>query len=233
MIDYQHIYEHRADQYELLVAREDYQQHIIAALRGIRPIEGQDIVEFGAGTGRLTRMLAPFARHILAFDASPQMLDVAAAKLQQQGAINCVLAIGDNRNLPVADASADLALAGWTFGHSVGWYPETWRDEIGRAVGEMRRILRPGGTAIILETLGTGHETPEPPTAGLAAYYRWLEEEQGFSTTWIRTDYRFQSRVEARHLTHFFFGEPMDGELTDDKRVILPECTGVWWWMAS
>ena len=64
MPDFKAIYAHHADQYDQLVAREDYQQNIIRALRQIRPLDGLDVVELGAGTGRLTRMLTPLARGI-------------------------------------------------------------------------------------------------------------------------------------------------------------------------
>ena len=55
------------------------------------------------------------------------------------------------------------------------------------ALDEMCRVLRAGGVAVILETMTTGSETPAPPTEGLAVYYRWLEDERGFSSTIART----------------------------------------------
>ncbi len=90
-------------------------------------------------------------------------------------------------------------------------------------------MLRPGGTIIILETLGTGYETPHSPDS-LMAYYAFLEEEEGFSSTWIRTDYQFESLTEAEALTRFFFGESMADKVISEDPVILPECTGIWWW---
>ena len=229
MPDFKTIYAEHAEQYDLLVAREDYQQNIIRAVSRIRPLGGLEVVEFGAGTGRLTGLLAPLVRSILAFDASRHMLDVAAAKLARAGPANWKLAVAANRDLPTDDQSADLAIAGWTFGHMTEWYAATWRDEIGRAVREMRRVLRPGGTAIILETLGTGWERPHPPSEVLAAYYAMLEADYGFASTWIRTDYRFESQVEAEELTGFFFGAASATTTTEEGYAIVPECTGIWW----
>jgi ubiquinone/menaquinone biosynthesis C-methylase UbiE len=229
MPDFQTIYAQHADQYDQLVAREDYQGNIIRTLSQIRPLAGLDVVELGAGTGRLTTLLAPQARSMRVFDASQHMLDVASEKLARSGLENWEVAVADSRMLPVGDASADLSIAGWTFGHLTEWQAETWRDEIGRALGEMLRVLRPGGTAIVLETLGTGRETPQPPNAGLAAYYAMLEQEYRFSTTWIRTDYRFNSATEAAVLTSFFFGTAMPASVAAEGYAIVPECTGVWW----
>ncbi|NJL56819.1 class I SAM-dependent methyltransferase [bacterium] len=78
------------------------------------------MVEFGAGTGRLTRLLAPIVKHIRAFDASAHMLETAAQTLTNLGVMNWSVEQADNRSLPVAAASADVAIAGWSFGHMVG-----------------------------------------------------------------------------------------------------------------
>lgn len=226
---FQDIYTNKAAQYEAMIAREDYQDNLLPALAAILPLGGLDVVEFGAGTGRLTRLLAPTVNSIRAYDASQHMLDKARETLQQTDASNWSLDVADNHALPTANNSADLVIEGWSFGHAVGWHPDTWRDEIGRALTEMKRILRPGGTAILLETLGTGSETPTPPTPGLAELYAWWQSEQGFNHQWIRTDYQFASVAEADELTRFFFGDDLADRIVREGLVILPECTGIWW----
>jgi ubiquinone/menaquinone biosynthesis C-methylase UbiE len=226
---FQTIYAQHADQYEALVAREDYQGNILATLQYIKSLEGLEVVEFGAGTGRLTMLLAPLVKSIRAFDGSEHMLTVTIDKLRKSGLNNWKVEAADNRTLPVESGSADLAIQGWSFGHFCGWYPDTWREEIGKCIGEMRRVLRPGGTAVMLETMGTGRETPLPPTEALAAYYAWLEGDHGFATTTIRTDYQFESLEEAEQLTRFFFGDELADTVVRNQWVILPECTGVWW----
>jgi ubiquinone/menaquinone biosynthesis C-methylase UbiE len=226
---FKEIYENKAEQYEAMVAREDYELNIPRALQEIRPFVDLEVVELGAGTGRLTAIIAPLARRIRAFDESAQMLAVAAGKLEAAGLDNWETAVADNGSLPVGDGEADLAIAGWSLGHATGWYPDTWKEEIGRALAEMHRVLSPGGTIIILETMGTGRETPEPPVEGLARFYAWLEGELGFSYRWIRTDYRFDNPEQAADLTRFFFGGDLADRLLAERRAILPECTGIWW----
>jgi ubiquinone/menaquinone biosynthesis C-methylase UbiE len=229
LADYKLIYTHEAKRYDRLVAREDYRGHIIPALAQIRPLKGLAAVELGAGTGRITRLLAPEVNHITALDISPHMLSVAKRKLSQSGLANWQLGAADNRQLPLKTGTADLTIAGWSLGHSVGWYPDSWRQEIGRALDEMARVLRPGGTIILLETLGTNHETPLPPTPGLVAFFTWLEQKRGFQRAWIRTDYSFDSVQEAIDLTRFFFGDDMAEAIAATNSPIVPECTGIWW----
>ena len=220
---YRRIYADAPEVYDRLVGQEDCEGRLLSALRGIAPLDG-DIVEFGAGTGRLTRLLAPSARSLRAFDASPAMLTLARGLLPPRPAL--ALATAANHALPVPSASADLALAGWTFGHATGWNPDGWEVEIRTCLDEMQRVLRPGGTAIVIETLGTGRTEPEPPNAALASYYRLLES-LGFRRGWIRTDYRFATREEADRLCLAFFGATFE-LVVEETSWRLPECTGLW-----
>lgn len=229
MTDFKQIYQTQAEQYEYLVAHEDYEGNILRALQAIRPFTGTTVVELGAGTGRLTRLLAPFAQHIIACDIAQPMLEVARQKLQQGGWYNWQTVVCDNRELAVAGDTADVTIVGWSLGHFVSWYADNWREEIGRSLSEMRRVLRSNGTLIIIETLGTNQLDPAPPTPGLAAYYQWLENEQGFQATSIRTDYRYPSVAEAIASTRFFFGDAMADDVERKNSPIVPECTGIWW----
>ncbi|MFZ0545985.1 MAG: class I SAM-dependent methyltransferase, partial [Candidatus Promineifilaceae bacterium] len=142
-MDFKRIYNSEAARYDLLVSREDYQGNILRALTEIRPLSGLEIVELGAGTGRLTRLLAPLMKHMLVMDISPHMLE--AARMRQENG-RCTYAVAENGRLPAADYSADLALAGWSIGHLTGWYPDDWPERVDRVVGEMIRVVRPNGT---------------------------------------------------------------------------------------
>ena len=92
----------------------------------------------------------------------------------------------------------------------------------------MKRVLRPCGMIMILEGLVWGTETPRP-TDAWAAYHTCLEKEYGFSSTWIRTDYGFESLAEAQELTRFFGGDEPADRVSRENWVIVPECSGIWW----
>ena len=229
MVDYIRIYATQAAQYEALVTREDYAHNIRPALESIHPFAGLRVIELGAGTGRLTRLFTSETERIFAFDISIPMLIEARSQLEANRRSNYALGVADNRQIPASDDACDLIVVGWSLGHFVSWYPDSWLEEINRVLLEMKRVLRPGGTIIILETLGTGQKQPKPPTRGLANYYAWLENDHGFSSTWIRTDYRFASAAEAEHLTRFFFGDELADQIVLKGQLTLPECTGIWW----
>lgn len=222
-------YRRQADLYEHLVARQDGRGNLFAALNEIRRLDELQVVEFGAGTGNLTRLLAAQARRVFAFDIEPAMLMRAQSILDASGMTNWSLAIGDNARMPVASHSADLVIEGWSFGHVLDWHADDWRRQSAQMLAEMRRILKPGGVAILIEDLGVGLRQPQAPGAAADRLYAYWREERGYAQRWIRTDYHFASPAEADKLTRFFFGNALADAGLAGGKVILPECTGIWW----
>jgi ubiquinone/menaquinone biosynthesis C-methylase UbiE len=224
-IDYHAIYREQAEAYDRLVTAEDRNGNILVALQSLSQLHGARVLEVGVGTGRITRLLAPLVARLHGCDDSRAMLAVARRHLRLRHADRITLSLADVRALPVRDGWAELAVAGWVFGHFTEWTEATWRDEIGHALDATERAVGPGGTIVILETMGTGTADPGPPTAALAAYYRWLEWERGFSRSIIRTDYEFRSLSEAVSCIRSFVGAEI-AALVKQRRV--PEWTGVW-----
>ncbi|MFC4303657.1 class I SAM-dependent methyltransferase [Cohnella boryungensis] len=225
MPDHDRIYEEEAAQYHELIAR---QSNLKAVIEEIAPIGGRDIVDMGAGTGRLSAVLAPEAKSLIALDAAEAMLQIAAARLHQAGLTNWTMQVADHRKLPLADDSADLVVSGWSICYLTGSNVPEWEENLKKIVTEIKRVLRRGGAAIIFETLGTGHETPSPPDF-LRPYYAKLTGEYGFSHRWIRLDYAFENAEEAERLTRFFFGDELADKAASLGLTHLPECAGIWW----
>ena len=221
------IYQTDGDRYEALIACEDYQGNIGKTLDEIINVDGLDVLDLGAGTGRLAVMLAPRARSMRAFDVSEEMLRVCRTRFESSGLSNWQVEAADHRLIPVPDHSADLVVSGWSVAYLYVWNPETWRSELEKWLGEMKRILRPGSFIVLFESLGTGNELPIK-LEHLKEYYPWLDEV-GFQNKWIRTDYKFDSITEAEELSRFFFGNELGDKVRKNNWVILPECTGVWW----
>lgn len=221
------IYQTDGDRYEALIAREDYQGNILKALEEIVRPDGLDILDLGAGTGRLAVMLAPRAKSMRAFDVSEEMLRVCRRRLEARRLSNWEVKVADHRQLPIPDSSADLAVSGWSVSYLAVWNPDSWRRELENWLGEMKRVLRRGSHIVLFESLGTGNESPIK-LEHLQEYYPWLDEV-GFQNKWIRTDYKFESLEEAEDLSRFFFGDELGGTVKENNWVVLPECTGVWW----
>jgi ubiquinone/menaquinone biosynthesis C-methylase UbiE len=221
------VYDSHADRYELLVFREDYQKNLPKHISQIRNFHDIDIVELGAGTGRLTRFLARDARHVYASDLSYPMLRQGTQMLNAQEAQRCVLSVADMRRIPFPDNCADMVIAGWSFCYLAVWGQEHWQQEVEAGLQEALRVLRPGGVIVLLENFGTGFEEPAPPPH-LNDYFDYLKS-QGFQSDWLRTDYQFESMQEAADLSDFFFGGELAEKVKTNQWTILPECTGILW----
>ncbi|SEB49154.1 class I SAM-dependent methyltransferase [Paenibacillus sp. GP183] len=225
MPNHEEIYSNQAETYDLLISK---QESLYETINTIKRVEGLDILDIGAGSGRLTCVLAPKVKSILALDQSEAMLQVTANKLQKAGLHNWRTQVADHRKLPVEDNSADLIVSGWSICYLGSSNVENWKENIHQVMMEIKRVLRPGGTAIIIENFGTGSETPNPPNF-LSEYYSLLETVYGCSHKWIRTDYTFENLGEAERLTRFFFGDILAEKVVKEKLAKLPECAVVWW----
>jgi ubiquinone/menaquinone biosynthesis C-methylase UbiE len=92
-------------------------------------------VDAACGTGRLAARLVVRGYDVTGVDDSPEMLALARARVP-----GATFRHGDLRQLPVSDGSADLVVSGLALTHV---------PELGVAFGELARVLRPGGTAIV------------------------------------------------------------------------------------
>ena len=95
------------------------------------PAGAKRVLDLGAGTGKLTRLLLDRALDIVAVDPSAQMLGVFERSLH-----GIPTHLGSGEDIPLGDASVDAVVSGQA------WH---WVDPV-RAVPEVARVLRPGGT---------------------------------------------------------------------------------------
>lgn len=101
-----------------------------------------DIADLGAGEGMLSQLLAHRARQVWCIDNSPRMVEVGTELAKKNGLANLTYKLGDVEEVPLPEASVDLAILSQALHHAQR--PQT-------AVAEAFRILRPGGQLIILD----------------------------------------------------------------------------------
>jgi ArsR family transcriptional regulator len=106
-------------------------------------------VDLGIGDGLLTLMLAEVATEVTAVDISPPMLSALRARAAQKGVPNVKTVEGDIQDLPLSDASFDVAVLSQALHHAAA--PE-------RALAEAYRVLVPGGRVLVLDLLAHGEE---------------------------------------------------------------------------
>lgn len=90
-----------------------------------------EVLDLGAGTGKLTTRLVERGLDVVAVDPIPEMLDLLRTSLPDTPAL-----LGTAEEIPLPDDSVDAVLV------AQAWH---WFDET-RAIKEIARVLRPGGS---------------------------------------------------------------------------------------
>jgi SAM-dependent methyltransferase len=105
----------------------------LAGHRGLGP--SATVVDVGAGTGKLTRLLADRSQAVIAVEPTPGMAAVLAASVPRAATV-----VATAERLPLAADTVDLYTAGQAF----HWFdPEP-------AVAEAARVVRPGGWVALI-----------------------------------------------------------------------------------
>jgi SAM-dependent methyltransferase len=100
------------------------------AIDWLLPPGARDVLDLGAGTGKLTTRLVERGLHVIAVDPIAEMLEVLSHSLPETPAL-----LGTAEEIPLPDNSVDAVLV------AQAWH---WFDPQ-RAIPEVARVLRPGG----------------------------------------------------------------------------------------
>lgn len=100
------------------------------------------IADLGAGEGLISQLLARRAQQVWCIDNSPRMVEVGTELAHKNGLDNLAYKLGDIEQVPLPDASVDLAILSQALHHAN--HPQA-------AVLEAARILKPGGQLLILD----------------------------------------------------------------------------------
>jgi ubiquinone/menaquinone biosynthesis C-methylase UbiE len=100
------------------------------------------IADLGAGEGTFSLLLAQRAKHVIAVDNSVRMVEFGADLARKQGVKALEYRLGDLEEVPIEDATVDLAFFSQSLHHAL--HP-------GRAIGEAWRIVKPGGRIAVLD----------------------------------------------------------------------------------
>lgn len=128
-----------------------------------------EVLDAACGTGRYAAHLAGRGHSVVGVDQSPEMLELARAKLP-----GCRFLDGELTDLPLEDASVDAAVCGLALVHVA---------DLARAVGELARVVRPGGRIVLsdvhpfLVTLGWQAQFPTDAGRGYMRLHRHLPSD--------------------------------------------------------
>jgi ubiquinone/menaquinone biosynthesis C-methylase UbiE len=93
------------------------------------------VLDLGAGTGKLTRLLVPAFEHVIAVEPADAMRRMLESLCPAAEAL-----AGTGQEIPLSEASVDAVFAAQAF----HWF------DVHRAVAEIARVLRPPGSLVLM-----------------------------------------------------------------------------------
>ncbi len=126
-----------------------------------------DVLDVAAGTGHLSRAIAPHVKRVVAVDLTPEMLLKGSHEAAEDGITNITFEQGLAENLPYPHDAFNMVVSRFSIHHFVD--PEI-------QIAEMVRVCRPEGRIAIIDLVSPDDET-------LAAAYNRLERMRDPSHT--------------------------------------------------
>lgn len=118
--------------------------HDLDALVNAVPVEGARILDVGCGTGHTTLAVALRAMSVVGVDLTDEMLAEGRRLASERGLQNVSFVRGDAERLDYPEASFDVVVSRYSAHH----FPHPQR-----ALREMARVLTPGGTFLLVDTV--------------------------------------------------------------------------------
>jgi ubiquinone/menaquinone biosynthesis C-methylase UbiE len=103
---------------------------------------GGRVLDLGCGAGHLSFAIAEYVESVVAYDLSEDMLRTVAREAQQRGLKNISTLQGRAEKLPFDNTSFDSVCTRYSAHH--------W-TELGAALREIRRVLKPGGNLTVID----------------------------------------------------------------------------------
>lgn len=106
------------------------------------------LLDMGCGAGHASFVAASQVKEVVAYDLSEQMLSVVRDAAQARGFNNLTTQQGYAEALPFEDRTFDIVISRYSAHH--------WHD-VGKALREVKRVLKPDGIAIFMDVMSPGH----------------------------------------------------------------------------
>lgn len=145
------------------------------------------ILDIATGTGDLAiNMATTGAKEIIGLDISPGMLEVGKKKIEDKKLGNIIkMVVGDSENLPFEDNTFDAI--------TVAFGVRNFED-LKKGLAEIYRVLKPGGTFVVLET---SVPTRTPFKQGYTFYTKYILPAIGKLFSKDRSAYAYLSESAA------------------------------------
>jgi ubiquinone/menaquinone biosynthesis C-methylase UbiE len=133
------VFSKRADFYVDSPAHTD-QQVLARMVQLASPTKSMRALDVGTGTGHTAMAIAPYVEQVMALDLTEEMLGHARRLCAEREIANITFLLGDAMDMPFPDCHFDIVTCRRAAHHFI---------DIGAAIDEMVRVLRPGGRLVV------------------------------------------------------------------------------------
>jgi ubiquinone/menaquinone biosynthesis C-methylase UbiE len=115
-------------------------KHLAAYRDRVVPAATGRVLEVGIGSGLNLPRYSPHVQQVIGLEPSPKLLSMAQHIGRQSFPVGLIE--GSAEDIPLEDATVDTVVTTWTL---------CTIPDAGRALSEMRRVLKPGGRLLFVE----------------------------------------------------------------------------------
>ncbi|GAB3490718.1 class I SAM-dependent methyltransferase [Nocardiopsis coralliicola] len=209
--------------YELENRAVDPDGALAAAMDRIQPLAGAHLLDVGCGTGYHLPDFAAAADRVTGVE--PHAALAAAARARTAGLDRVGVHTGTAQDLPLPDASVDVAHARWAYFFGPGCEP---------GLAELARVLRRGGTAFVIDNDATrstfgGWFRRFLPRYDPAAVERFWARH-GFTRVPVDMRWRFERRADLEAVVRIEFPARLADAITAEHTGLeVDYAVNLWW----
>ena len=210
--------------YELENHGVDREGVLESAMRDIHDWEREDVVDIGCGAGFQLPRFAATAGSVVGVEPHPPLVEQARWRVAGIPTVRVVRAAAADTTLPAG--SVDVAQARWAYFFGPGCEP---------GLEELARIVRPGGSAFVVDndatrsTFGTWFRRSLPRYDPEAVERFWARH--GWSRCRLDIAWSFDSPADFARVLHIEFPASLAGEIlaAEPDRTGVDYAVNLWW----
>jgi ubiquinone/menaquinone biosynthesis C-methylase UbiE len=214
---------HHPETYELENRAVDRDQRIEAAMRSVLDWSGRDLLDVGCGTGFHLPRWAADARSVVGVEPHPGLATIARRRTSRLDGVRMLT--GSAQDLPLPDASVDVAHARWAYFFGPGCEP---------GLAELSRVVRRGGAAFVVDndatrsTFGRWFRRGYPSVDPDAVERFW--SAHGWTRQPLDVEWRFDRREDLEAVVRIEFTPGLAREiLTEHEGLVVDYAVNLWW----
>lgn len=213
------------DLYEIENRGVDPDGLIEATMAGIHDWSGQRVLDVGCGSGYHLPRFARTASDVVGVEPHEPLATLARQRVSHLSLANVSVLQGTAQQLPVADHSVDMVHARWAYFFGPGCEP---------GLAEIARVMRPGGTAFVIDndasrsTFGAWFRRSLPAYDPVAIERFW--GRQGWSRERLDIRWSFGSRADFESVLRIeFTASLVERILTEHQGSGVDYAVNLWW----